>query len=207
MMVLMYLAFLVISAAGFVGPAQTCTPGIEFVQDYFWDPPGPVSICVFPEGEARAFLAGGQPVTAALRFPVIRWDTVPVAFSLVPVEWYSGGPGVICEPHAAELFTDSEGWVTWIPDIQGGGHRGPDDAVDLTLWIPVCPNQQLDILEGVYFNSPDINGDLSVNLSDVPDFAADFFGAYDYRSDFNWDNVINLSDIVFMAQSLGVACE
>jgi hypothetical protein len=206
MKILMNLVILLVSAAGFVGPAQTCTPGIEMIQTYLWDPSEPLSICVLPNGKARAFLPGGQPVSAALRFPVMRWDTVPVAFSPVAVEW-SGGPAVICESHSVELTTDSEGWVTWIPDIQGGGHRGPDEAVDLTLWIPVCPNQQLDILEGVYFNSPDINGDLSVNLSDVPDFAADFFGDYDYRSDFNWDNVVNLSDIVFMAQSLGVSCE
>lgn len=207
MKILLILAILVVSAAAFNSAAQACVPGIEMIQDYSWDPSEPISICVLPDGEARAFISGGQPVMAALRFPVMRWDTIPVAFSPVPVEWFDGGPEVICGPNVVELITDSDGWVTWTPDIQGGGHRGPDEAVDLSLWIPVCPNQQLDILEGIYFNSPDINGDLRVNLSDVPDFAGDFFGAYDYRSDFNWDNVINLSDIVFMAQSLGVACE
>ena len=207
MKILKILAILVVSAVGFVGPAQACIPGIEMIQDYTWDPAGPVSVCVLPDGEAQTYLAGGQRVTASLRFPVVDLSGVPMPFTPVPVEWFSGGPGVICEPYTVELTTDSEGWVTLIPSIRGGGHRGPDEAVNLVLWIPLCPNQQLDILEGVYFNSPDINGDLQVDLSDIPLFAADFFNGYDYRSDFNWDGVINLSDVTIMVQALGLACE
>jgi len=105
------------------------------------------------------------------------------------------------------LPSDSEGWVTWTPDFQGGGHRGPDEAVYLELgMMSLCPNQHLELQEGVYFNSPDISGDLKVNLADIQLFAGDFFGDYDYRSDFNWDGVVNLSDIGFMAQAVGSAC-
>jgi hypothetical protein len=44
--------------------------------------------------------------------------------------------------------------------------------------------------------SPDLNGDLIVNLLDIAAFAADFFsGVYAYRSDFNNDGVLNLADI------------
>ena len=103
MKILLILAILVVSATGFISPAQACVPTIEMVQEYIWNPGQPVSICVLPGGEARAFIPGGQPVAAALRFPVDRWDTVPVAFSPVTVEWSSGGPGVVCEPHAVEL--------------------------------------------------------------------------------------------------------
>ena len=49
------------------------------------------------------------------------------------------------------------------------------------------------------FNSPDLNGDLLVNLSDVQLFAGDFFGFYAHRSDLYYDGTINLSDIVPLA--------
>ena len=59
---------------------------------------------------------------------------------------------------------------------------------------------------GLRFNSPDINGDLLVNLSDVQLFAGDFFGSYHFRSDLAYDNVVNLSDIVPLSRSLGATC-
>jgi len=55
----------------------------------------------------------------------------------------------------------------------------------------------------IYVNSPDLNGDLAVNLSDIPIFASDFFGSYNYRSDLHYDGIINLSDLSRMAQSMG----
>ncbi|MDX2472329.1 MAG: hypothetical protein QNL91_01345 [Candidatus Krumholzibacteria bacterium] len=59
----------------------------------------------------------------------------------------------------------------------------------------------------ISYNSPDINGDGVVNLTDVPLFAGDFHGgAYDFRSDFHYDGIVNLSDVVHMAQGLGSSC-
>ena len=57
------------------------------------------------------------------------------------------------------------------------------------------------------YNSPDINGDLIVNLTDISLFAVDFFGAvYMYRSDFNYDGAINLTDLAMLAPTIGVPC-
>jgi hypothetical protein len=56
------------------------------------------------------------------------------------------------------------------------------------------------------FNSPDENCDKIVNLTDVVLFAGDYYGSYNYRSDFYWDGVLNLSDIVLLAQNLQTAC-
>ena len=59
----------------------------------------------------------------------------------------------------------------------------------------------------ISFNSPDINGDGTVNLTDVPLFAGDFYGGvYAFRSDFHYDGAVNLSDVVHMAQGLGSTC-
>ena len=56
-------------------------------------------------------------------------------------------------------------------------------------------------------NSADINADGLVNLSDVQLFAADFYDvSYNFRSDLAFDAVVNLSDIVPLAQAFGGAC-
>ena len=55
-------------------------------------------------------------------------------------------------------------------------------------------------------NSPDIDGNLIVNLGDLGLFADNFFGEYDFRSDFYWDGVLNLSDVGRMATTFGEVC-
>ncbi|MEN8006209.1 MAG: hypothetical protein ABFS42_04300 [Candidatus Krumholzibacteriota bacterium] len=207
MKILMTLAILMVSAAGFFSPIQACVPTIEMIQDYSWDPPGPISFCVLPDGEVRIFsyLSSGQEINPVLHFRVESWTSDP-PFPYVHVELLYG-PEVICGINEVVLSSDSEGWVTWTPEIQGGGHREPGEATHLLLaMMGFCPNQHLELLEGVYFNSPDITGDLKVDLADVQLFAGDFFGSYDYRSDFNADGLVNLSDLPFMAQNIGSAC-
>ena len=61
-------------------------------------------------------------------------------------------------------------------------------------------------LPDLRLNSSDIDGNGTVNLSDVQLFATDFYGSYDYRSDFVWDGVVNLSDIVPLARAMGADC-
>ncbi len=57
------------------------------------------------------------------------------------------------------------------------------------------------------FNSPDLNADLVVNLTDVVEFAEDFFDAdYEFRSDLYFDWAVNLSDLSEMAGAIGTAC-
>jgi hypothetical protein len=55
-------------------------------------------------------------------------------------------------------------------------------------------------------NSPDANCDKVVNLTDVVLFAGAYYGAYDYCADFYWDGILNLSDIVVLAQNMGQTC-
>jgi hypothetical protein len=37
-------------------------------------------------------------------------------------------------------------------------------------------------------------------------FAGAYYGAYDYCADFYWDGILNLSDIVVLAQNMGQTC-
>ena len=52
-------------------------------------------------------------------------------------------------------------------------------------------------------NSPDINGDCTVNLSDIALFAQAFTGAYSRCADFNMDGVLNLTDVSVIAAHFG----
>jgi hypothetical protein len=56
------------------------------------------------------------------------------------------------------------------------------------------------------FNSPDIDCNQIVNLTDVILFTQAYYGTYAYNSDFYWDNILNLSDIVLLAQHMQHAC-
>lgn len=60
----------------------------------------------------------------------------------------------------------------------------------------------------IYFNSPDLNADGRVDLTDAALFAQDL-GAGDapFRSDLCWDGVIDLSDVAIFTQHLGAGCE
>lgn len=58
----------------------------------------------------------------------------------------------------------------------------------------------------VSYNSSDINGDGVINLTDVQIFASDYFGAYTYRSDFNYDQEVDLVDFSIFAQTVGAGC-
>lgn len=106
--------------------------------------------------------------------------------------------------------TDSEGWFTFSGPLRMGGWVDPSSGPPvvnvvvngITLrqedWSPISPP--------ILANSPDINADMAVNLTDVAIFAADFFGAHSFRSDFFWDGIINLSDIPILAANIGDEC-
>jgi len=103
--------------------------------------------------------------------------------------------------------TDAMGQATFSnPWFAGGSSIGATIAIG--TWPQ--PEFQINFPDGdlFRFNSPDINGDLTVNLSDIVSFTQDFFDfeVYHYRSDFVWDGVLNLSDIVLMAQGVGAYC-
>jgi len=92
----------------------------------------------------------------------------------------------------ADHDTDINGDTTFSNALYAGYHGS--GAIVKVLGFVI--NAPLDLL----FNSPDIDGDLAVTLTDVVLFTQDYFGGYEYRSDFYWDGVLNLSDIVILSQ-------
>ena len=116
------------------------------------------------------------------------------------VHLVSRGDVKICEGLAiADADTDQDGKTTFSGVLAGGGY-GEDLAVALS---GVVQSQLLMIR----VNSPDINGDLIVDLVDVGLFAQDFSnGSYDFRSDFSHDGLENLSDVGIFARHIGESC-
>ena len=114
-------------------------------------------------------------------------------------------PGVSgCEGGVpADADTDVNGETTFVLPLRAGGNTG---AGGLEIAVRDVPSLTVVGASDLRMNSPDINGDLVVDLADVGTFAADFGGAYAYRSDFVWDGVIDLRDIGALAPTLGVAC-
>jgi len=177
-----------------------CVPGLEYVEDFTWEPTVPVSICVLPgaSGAQRAFAFPGIPMSAELRFSVQGLDVGP------DVPLLEDGPPALCDGAYEGLVTDPDGWVTF--PFTGGGHRGPASDPHFAIIMLLCPTLLLELPTPVYFNSPDLSGDLKVGLSDVTLFAADFYGPYNYRSDFDWDGEVGLTDLVIMAAAMGATC-
>lgn len=62
------------------------------------------------------------------------------------------------------------------------------------------------ILTNFRFNSPDLNADGAVNMSDTVLLAQLMNQGYSYRIDYFWDGVINNSDVVLFVQAMGSAC-
>lgn len=186
-------------------PAQACLPVTIEITDYVWEPGGPVSFCLAPDREAWAFRPGGQFVAPELRCLIEIW-TEPEP-DLVQVGWWMTGAVVPCGSEYQMAPRDENGWITVLPGMRGSGHHGPDSGGTVGIHVIVCPDQILSLGTQVYFNSPDINSDLAVNLGDVTLFAHDFWGAYDYRSDFNWSGSVDLGDLTIMSQGNGATCQ
>jgi hypothetical protein len=74
------------------------------------------------------------------------------------------------------------------------------DTDETTLLFSIGPVTNLSL------NSPDLNQDGDVNLTDTILFAQIKDAGYDYRIDFYWDGVINLSDTVLLSAAQGAEC-
>jgi hypothetical protein len=101
----------------------------------------------------------------------------------------------------ADSNTDANGLATWSRPPAAGGHSEAMTDVLVNGSVP-----ELATGVRVSYNSPDINGDLVVNLTDVQMFSADFYAAYAFRSDFYRDGTLNLSDIVPLSRAAGAVC-
>jgi hypothetical protein len=178
----------------------------------YWLPPGitqPVTLLVVPDGSGppltQARSLGGSLVDATVH--VLARDDAGLPEPGVDAEgwnlvWTGGGVHACGGGLPADHATLADGTTEWAGPLRAGGHS--HGLVRVFTWgNPVFTNDG----QPLQVNSPDLNGDLEINLLDVPLFAQDFLGGtYDFRSDLHYDGVVNLSDIIPLAQHLGARC-
>lgn len=101
----------------------------------------------------------------------------------------------------ADGNTNATGTTTISGSARGGGFT-QQGALVYVSGMPM-----LDYPLAFEVNSPDLNGDLTVNLADVGEFATDFHNAqYDFRSDLARDGAENLADVGVLAAHVGETC-
>lgn len=173
----------------------------------------------------------GRPFTNAL-----LWDTVPGSTPTVvdatisvtltdengsPIVGYpanqlglasSAGGWIECAGNeiAADGPTDGTGTTTFSGALHAIGTTGPGELMVLTINDPDANAITYSGGGGgldIRVNSADLDGfDGLVNLVDVGTFSIDFSGAYDFRSDFNWNGVLNLVDVGDFSLVVGDEC-
>lgn len=180
----------------------------------------PLSMYLLPNGSGTPFSAcydaNGTVVVATIVVTLVDANgnrAINVPASSVRIE-QSGSPLSWCSdtfypppahaPNMADGPSNLSGQSIFTLAYHGGGFLpGP-----LQVWVKEV-NGNWSLVPStlpVTFNSADITGDLAVNLGDVGIFAADYFGAYHYRSDFNNDSSVNLTDVQLLSNAIGITC-
>jgi hypothetical protein len=190
--------------------------GGPYVAQVTFAPTSEVSLFVVPDGSGAALTeAVALPQTtvdATIRVQMVDSSGDPIAWFPAELMWlvFDAAAGTMghCDDHLFQPDgdADADGWLTWTQPLRGGGWT------DGPVWItylgapawgfggPVDP-------VAMRANSPDLSGDHQVNLTDIVLFSENLVVShYHYRSDFNWDGVVNLADVVRFTQAIGAAC-
>jgi len=167
------------------------------------------SIWVSPGGNgpdmAHGFSTGGGALDLRITLTLIGSDGSPIY--LYPREdiWLEsegGGLSSCIMGTAPDSNTDLNGETVFTGPFRAGGNNPAPEGLQVVVSGMPLPQASLPI----QINSPDVNGDLVVNLSDIGAMTQALFGEYDWRFDFNNDGAINLIDIVAFASSYGMHC-
>lgn len=161
-------------------------------------------------GDALADARGmdGGTVDATIHVELIDWNHDPIAAYPAEDIWLDadGGGLALCDGGAhADAPTDASGRTTISGPIRAGGSRALGEPGALEVWINA--GRVPSFLEDLALNSPDMDGDLTVDLTDVVLFAMSYrSGAYRYAADLHCDGQINLADLVVFAELNGTSC-
>jgi hypothetical protein len=159
-----------------------------------------------PNGGGSAFTAARDlsgAVDATVTLTLIDGLGAPIANFPAEDMWLEssdGGMAFCTGGTTADLNTDVNGQTQWVTPLAAGGQS--QALTDVMISGAALTSGSL----AIGHNSADISGDGNVNLTDVPLFVADFYGAYAFRSDFSFDGNINLSDVVKMGTAIGASC-
>ncbi len=174
--------------------------------------PEAVTLLCVPDGSGDALtearLTAGNLVDATITVTLVDGAGVPVSgYPYEDIYLASIEPGfVACTGGAnADHNTDALGMTTFTGPFKAGGHSESGCRV----LINGAPLVGSDL--NLHFVSPDINGDLQVNLSDVGLFSSVYIEAAANHQNIPWvdlnpDGIINLSDVGVLMAGLGTVC-
>jgi hypothetical protein len=160
------------------------------------------TILTCPARDGPSLASGGATIQVRVRDVAGNLVTgFPSADIWLSIE--AGDAVAFCPPRfTADHDTDASGQTT----ISGTPAAGGCSQAGLRVMLagqPITGSPPLPIS----VNSPDMTGDLRVNLGDIGPFSAALNGAYIFCADFYRDNVINLVDVSIMSQHLGHVCQ
>jgi hypothetical protein len=206
------LFLLVLLAIVVTGPASgelDSLPDYDFsVAWRSYEGPEFLTLMITPAGTGQFFsqarLPDGTIADGTINLRLVDWGGVPVNGYPLEDIWLQdlSSPLKFCGIFELwpDLDTDINGETLWFNRPRGGGYTVGN------LQVYVNGNPLLGPPLPLQINSPDINADLRVNLSDLTPFTEDYFGTYHFRSDLHHDGVINLSDVTILAEWMGRGC-
>lgn len=166
-------------------------------------PSGTPTVLVCPQGDGPSLADAGAVIT--LVYTDTEGTPVPGLGPATLVGGCSGGIA-LCGPHlTSDGVTDATGTTTVSGVIAAGGRD-----VEIQWSVGNIP-EPLCLLQFAVVNlvSPDINGDLAVDVVDFSIFANGYSSppkAYDARLDYNGDAAVDLLDFALFAQHFGHRC-
>ncbi len=186
----------------------------------------PISIYNFPNGKGRSLpeafrLPNGTLHDGTITLTVRDSSNQPMPIAGYPKEdmWLEVEPDSLgnftkcCRcAWIADHDTDINGETTFTGPYNGGGTQYPQPPTAGKTFV-VLSGDRLTSRAGfsIGYNSPDCNADCVVDIADISCFAADYYSPYNafssYRSDFHWDEVLNLKDLGVVAAAIGSRCK
>ena len=179
--------------------------------------PTPVSIWILPDGTGlpldQAQGLGGGTVSLSIQVQLVDSTGSPVTTVEPDEVWIEDLLGEVsfCLPGwHPDVWNQAAGEFFFTQPPAGGGSRPHDN--NNPFLVKACNVPLYDTVLNLAVNSPDINGDLVVDLVDLSLFGQDFFrqdfhGVYAYRSDFVWDGTVDLLDLAVFGSAMGIQCE
>jgi hypothetical protein len=192
-----------------VASASANIPDLALSTAQIPDGPVPRYLMVAPDGSGPAMteatVDGGATVDATITLTLVDGNGDPVY--LFPGEdlWLEDMAGELAYCYGgmnADASADENGQTTFSGPFNCGYQNAPGNE----LQVFVAGSPLIGPSLPVHFNSPDLNGDLVVNLTDIVLFAMMLAGNYDWAGDLNHDQTINLVDIVLMSYAVGAGC-
>lgn len=198
-----------------IGVATFAMAGIPDLQESTAAPAfnsGVISLYNLPNGGGQSFNqarffngVSSDIVNGEITLTVLDSDLNPVVlypFEDIWLESRDGGMFICPGGSVCDQSTDEFGQTTWTVPMLAGGY-----STDLMQVVINGGALTSDSGMSIMVNSADINGSGQVELGDVTIFSGDFFGAYNYRSDFSYDTAIDLLDVTRLAAGWGALCQ